>query len=83
MITTIQNTVHTMICQLIGNICAAITKNAPCHMQLYIRADIFFIKSSSFKIIPRSFFAMFIRKILQITLTGLVAYRAIEWMVDQ
>ncbi len=83
MIAPVQYSMYPFISYLVGYIGATITKNAPCHVQLYIRTDIFSFKCSSFEFIAGSFFSMIISKILQITFTGLVADRAIQRMIDQ
>ena len=64
MIAPVNNTVYTLIRYLVCHISTTVTQYAPCHVQLYVRANIFFHKSSAGKFITGSFFAMVVTKIL-------------------
>src|SRR5688572_5200225 len=50
-ITPVQYTVYSFIRYLVGSENAAITKNTPCHVQLYIRTKVMFLKCPSLKLI--------------------------------
>src|SRR6185503_20361351 len=60
MISPIQDSMHSFIGQLIGDISTTITEDASCHVELYVGTDIFSFKSSPCKFIPGSFLPMFI-----------------------
>ena len=65
MIAAVYNTVYSFIRDLVGYICAAITKYTPGHMQLDIWSDIFSYKCSACKFITRTCFTVIIAEVLQ------------------
>jgi hypothetical protein len=68
---------------LIGRVHTAVAENATRHVQLYIRTQIVFFKSAAREIVTRACLTMIVAEILEVTLTSLVAYRAIERMIDK
>src|SRR5678815_1288778 len=83
MISPIKNTMYTVVSYLVGYIGTTITKNTARHMQLYVLPDVFADKCSSFKFVTGLFCSMCVAKILEIAFPCLVAYRAIQWMINK
>jgi hypothetical protein len=74
---------NTFIAKLVDGIDATVTQDAPVHVEFDIRADIDFGKFP-FRLFKSSpFVAKTITEVLKVTFTRLVAYRAVEGMVDE
>lgn len=83
MVATADDTVYAVVGQLIGSEHAAVAQDATRHVQLDIRPNIDFLKSTTLELVACIGRTMLISKVLQMALTSLIANRAIEWVVEE
>src|SRR5690606_17009971 len=82
-IATAQNTVHALRRKLVGHHNATVAQDTARHMQLYLITDINLVKCAPFELVAGLGQAVLIAQVLQVALTGLITYGAIQWVVDQ
>ncbi len=83
MIAAVQYPVDAVIGYLVGNKNAAVTQDAARHVQLYLITNINLLECTAVKLVTGFGSAVLVAKILQMTLTCLIADRAIQWVIDQ
>jgi hypothetical protein len=83
MVAPVHHTVNTVIGKLVGSHYTTVAKDATVHVQLYLVANVFGLKSPFILNKARFGSTMLKAKVLQVALTGLVAHRAIQRVVDQ
>src|ERR1035437_10656958 len=74
---------HSAWAKLLGNFHTTVAKNAACHVKFDLISDIYFFKFPALEFIAGFHFSVLVAQVLQITFSSLVAYRAVEWMIDQ